>query len=90
MYIGKEVIGNGTFGEVFRANSLEDSRFHSLKRIYFDIDAEEEFMPIFPEIEALKKCKHENIVKLESFWIEEFDISQYRNKESDLLNLNKK
>jgi serine/threonine protein kinase len=59
-----EVIGEGTYGRVFRANELATKKNVAMK--YIRMDSENEGFPItcLREIMVLRKLNHKNIVKL--------------------------
>jgi serine/threonine protein kinase len=74
IYSNSSIIGKGTFGEVFKAKKLTDNHSYALKRVYFNLNLDDQNLPLFAEVEALKKATHENLVRYYTFWIEELNI----------------
>ena len=67
IFIDKTVIGEGTFGKVFKAriqNDKDPDRFYALKMIKMDNDKEGFPITAMREIKLLKQLDHENIVNL--------------------------
>ena len=60
----KTVIGEGTFGKVFKARIKEGTKFYALKMIKMDIDKEGFPITALREIKLLKQLAHPNIVNL--------------------------
>jgi serine/threonine protein kinase len=60
----KKAVGEGTYGEVFKARCVKSDRIVALKRI--KLDGEEEGIPstAIREISLLKEMRHKNIVEL--------------------------
>ncbi|KAL9644402.1 hypothetical protein ABK040_013631 [Willaertia magna] len=59
-------IGEGTFGEVFKAKDKKTGNFVAIKKIRIDPNRDKEGFPItsIREISILKQLEHDNIVKL--------------------------
>jgi len=66
LFTDKKVIGQGTFGQVYKARHKITGEFMALKRI--KMDQEKDGFPItaLREIKILKTLDHENIVKLKN------------------------
>ena len=67
IFIDKTVIGEGTFGKVFKAriqNDKDPGRYYALKMIKMDNDKEGFPITAMREIKLLKQLDHENIVNL--------------------------
>ena len=60
----KIVIGEGTFGKVYKAKIKNDDSFYALKMIKMDNDKEGFPITAMREIKILKQLKHKNIVNL--------------------------
>ena len=60
----KEILGEGTYGIVFRAKDLRDGSTKAIKKIW--LEEEDEGVPstTLREISALKDLDHPNIIKL--------------------------
>jgi cyclin-dependent kinase len=67
----KKAVGEGTYGEVFKARCLKSNRIVALKRI--KLDGEDEGIPstAIREISILKELSHPNVVDLVDCHIEE-------------------
>ncbi|CAI9106655.1 OLC1v1005858C1 [Oldenlandia corymbosa var. corymbosa] len=64
-----ELIGEGTYGQVYRAKEIETGEIVALKKIR--MDSEKEGFPItaIREIKILKELNHDNIIKLKEMVI---------------------
>ena len=70
------IIGEGTFGQVFKGECLETKATVALKKVR--LDREREGFPItaIREIKLLKKLSHENIVRLDCV-VQAKDLSSF-------------
>jgi cyclin-dependent kinase 12/13 len=67
IFTNKTVIGEGTFGKVFKARISQDNdpnKFYALKMIKMDNDKEGFPITAMREIKLLKQLNHPNIVNL--------------------------
>ena len=66
IFKNKAVIGEGTFGKVFKANVEDEdlSKWYALKLIKMENDAEGFPITAMREIKLLKQLSHENIVNM--------------------------
>ncbi|CAD8140221.1 unnamed protein product [Paramecium octaurelia] len=73
MYTFPNLIGKGTFGEVYKCQKIIDLKEYAVKRIYFKVKNEKTLRdhPIFREIGSLQEINHKNIVRYYTSWIQE-------------------
>lgn len=59
-------VGEGTYGIVFRARDMRSNEIVALKKVRFDPEMFKDGFPIsgLREIQTLKACNHENVVRL--------------------------
>lgn len=62
-------LGEGTYGEVFKARDLRTGKFFALKKVRMDSWNEGVPTTALREISVLKEVVHENIVKLEEVFV---------------------
>jgi mitogen-activated protein kinase kinase kinase kinase 2 len=65
-----EKIGQGSYGEVFKARDNRDQQTVALKLI----PADEDNQHVEREITILKECKHENIVLFKGAFLKDEDL----------------
>jgi serine/threonine kinase 3 len=65
-----EKIGQGSYGQVFKAIDRRDNTHIALKIIPMD----EDMNLLEREINILKECKHENIVQFKGAFLKEEDL----------------
>ena len=64
-----EKLGEGGFGEVFKAKNKLDQRFYAVKKIPLNVSVKQQ-QKIFREVNLLSTLNHDNIVRYFSTWIE--------------------
>ncbi|KAL8928008.1 MAG: hypothetical protein Q9208_002083 [Pyrenodesmia sp. 3 TL-2023] len=69
-YETSEKLGEGTFGEVYKARSLKDGHVVALKKILMHNEKDGFPITALREIKLLKMLSHQNILKLEEMAIE--------------------
>jgi cyclin-dependent kinase 12/13 len=74
-------IGEGTFGQVFKARDLHSNEIIALKKVRMRTDNEREGFPITAvrEIKILRQLKHENIVNLKEIISDKPHAADLRN-----------
>ncbi|KAL4181857.1 hypothetical protein AMTRI_Chr12g273120 [Amborella trichopoda] len=70
-------IGQGAYGNVYRASEVRSGRFVALKRVGFDKCIPESIHFMAREIKILRRLDHPNIVKLEGLVLSRFSRSLY-------------
>ena len=75
-YQAVELLGEGTYGSVYKVRKKGDSKFYAIKKIKNKSDNYNEGVPyrIINEIGILNKVKHPNVVKIERISLEKNDI----------------
>jgi serine/threonine protein kinase len=71
LYILEEEIASGSFGSVYKAKDKADGKIIALKIIKPEEDDE---VSEFVELGILKKCDHENVVRLYGTWKKDDEI----------------
>ena len=56
-----EIIGSGTFGDVFKALNTEDGSLMAVKEVYFDSDNDDR-LGLLREINLMRTLRHPHIV----------------------------
>ncbi|KAL8761826.1 MAG: hypothetical protein Q9184_002069 [Pyrenodesmia sp. 2 TL-2023] len=69
-YETSEKLGEGTFGEVYKARSLKDGHVVALKKILMHNEKDGFPITALREIKLLKMLSHQNILKLEEMAVE--------------------
>lgn len=62
-YISKEKLGEGTYGEVYKALDTTTNQIVALKKIRFDLNDEGVPSTTIREISLLRELSHDNIVR---------------------------
>lgn len=76
IYDEKEKLGEGSFGVVFRWQVRTNKNYSfAIKKIKFKAKNKEEIRKELEMHSLVLRIKHENIVKIEEFWIENSDIN---------------
>lgn len=75
------LIGEGTFGQVFKAKDLQSNEVIALKKVRLRTDSEREGFPItaLREIKILRQLKHDNIVNLKEIISDKPQAAELRN-----------
>ena len=78
------LIGEGTFGKVYKAKDLATGDIIALKKVLIRTDSEREGFPITAvrEIKILKQLRHENIVTLKEIISDSPQAAELRNSKS--------
>ena len=72
-----EIIGTGSYGEVFKAKSLTTSSIVAVKII--KLEAGEELDEVLNEVNFLKSCSHRNIVAYAGCYMKKGAVKGQRN-----------
>lgn len=71
-YEGREKIGEGTFGKVYKATSRRSGKVYALKQILIPQGMEKDGFPItaLRELKLLKMMSHPNVLSLDEMAVE--------------------
>lgn len=58
----EEIIGSGSYGEVYKATHVESGNICAIKTITVDWNEKEEIIKVLNEVKLMKSCNHPNVV----------------------------
>lgn len=83
-FIELEKIGDGGFGEVYKAYNYIDSQKYAIKKVpFFDVN-DPNNMRAFNEVRCLATLTHENIVRYHTTWLELCDTKMDIMEDTDI------
>ena len=71
VYEFKDIIGQGRYGEVFKALNKTENKYYAIKRLNFKDISDKEKKSITKEVSILKNLKHPNILSYKDSFIDE-------------------
>ncbi|ORX67813.1 Pkinase-domain-containing protein [Linderina pennispora] len=71
MYTKISMVGEGTYGKVYKARNKETGQIVALKRMRIDMDREGFPITAMREIRLLRQLRHENITQVLDVWLPE-------------------
>ncbi len=80
-------LGKGGFGTVFKAQNKLDGRHYAIKKIKFSSVYSSRYQRIVREVKSLACMDHQNIVRYNAAWVEEFQDDGHRHHKHHTLSI---